>query len=1082
MERGKTMNQELRISVDIPESYQNKIREAYYDYKKTYNDILSQIGDVGEVEILGSKKLYKNFTDKKLTVYFSDNEKYYKDDIAYYEEDIYKKDILWLQKRLFFSWYYDGDIEIEFNDEKQEKIKDILKKLREVSSEHDDKFINLVKKIPNTLENIVIKSKKEVWETKGKRYVCLSIEAYKRNIRRENIVLFFEDLFLRYYTGDFVQMKIFNPSVEKKLQILKMAEEQYFKIKEKILREAELKEVSVRKQILEFSNVRSIFDKEIKKFERVNEKVFEETYKEISKKIKLSVEKEIKKILEDTVELDEKEKVKYEKMIKLKYEKFEEKKIENLKNKPKEIIQNLNSEIDDYIRNGKIYIERLEELTIGKIKGLKEKIRLELNKFLKNLPNEFKKVLPNEFKKVRKKIRIEKLVSIFVDKDYDRFRSKKYDTEIYDRNKGSWDIFEATDENNDVVIDGEKINEDILDRKIYSRNPKNDIVKSGVIGIDFGTKSTVVVSYKDDNEGIDGSKTLPIRISGNLDAIERTENYENTTIIHFDNIEKFITEYLSSEGRPYTHYDDIQVSVDAENELKRTQNNFDINEFMLDLKQWSANKNKKKTIVDKTGKEIILNGYLELNENEFDPIEIYAYYIGCRINNMAQYSIFLEYILSFPVTYELEVKNKILNSFRKGIMKSLPNSILNDEEIMKNFRVKFGASEPASYAITALKKFCVEPDLENEIGYSVFDFGGGTTDFSYGIYREKENSRKYDYEIQELESGGDKYLGGENLLSLIAFDVFLQNREKMFEKGYEISLPINQKSKIGFETFVSESNQAEYNMKKIMESMRDYWEGKLEETEKEKLKKTIYLSNKSGQYQNEELDIDYNRLDEILKKNIYNGVISFLEKFKVVFDGKKLKEIYIFLAGNSSKSKFVEEIFENELTEEFKQKYNIILKDAYSIEDETEGEVIGLNSKTGVAFGLVELREGNGEVEYIPFRNITKNEKINFKYCIGYSKKRRFVPIIDFNTKYNEWIKYDDIENENSIEVLYSGDTRAEGKEFPASKCLRIRILVQDDESGSLFIRLKNPNTIEYVICEDIKDIDKTKISEEILK
>ena len=1076
------MNQELRISVDIPESYQNEIREAYQSYKKTYNDILSQIGDVGEVEILGSKKLYENFTDRKLTVYFSDNEKYYNDDIAYYEEDIYNKDILWLQKRLFFSWYYDGDIEIEFNDEKQEEIKNLLKKLREVSSKYDDEYNNLVKKIPNTLENIVIKSKKEVWETKGKRYVCLSIEAHKRNIRRENIVLFFGDLFLRYYTGDFVQMKIFNPSVEKKLQILKMAEEQYFKIKEKILREAELKEVSVRKQILEFSNVRSIFDKEIKKFERVNEKVFEETYKEISKKIKLSVEKEIKKILEDTVELDEKEKVKYEKMIKLKYEKFEEKKIENLKNKPKEIIQNLNSEIDDYIRNGKIYIERLEELTIGKIKGLKEKIRLELNKFLKNLPNEFKKVLPNEFKKVRKKIRIEKLVSIFVDKDYDRFRSKKYDTEIYDRNKGSWDIFEATDENNDVVIDGEKINEEILDRKIYGRNPKNDIVKSGVIGIDFGTKSTVVVSYKDDNEGINGSKTLPIRISGNLDSIERTENYENTTIIHFDNIEKFITEYLSSEGRPYTHYDDIQVSVDAENELKRTQNNFDINEFMLDLKQWSANKNKKKTIADKTGKEIILNGYLELNENEFDPIEIYAYYIGCRINNMAQYSIFLEYILSFPVTYELEVKNKILNSFRKGIMKSLPNSILNDEEIMKNFRVKFGASEPASYAITALKKFCVEPDLENEIGYSVFDFGGGTTDFSYGIYREKENSRKYDYEIQELESGGDKYLGGENLLSLIAFDVFLQNREKMFEKGYEISLPINQKSKIGFETFVSESNQAEYNMKKIMESMRDYWEGKLEETEKEKLKKTIYLSNKSGQYQNEELDIDYNRLDEILKKNIYNGVISFLEKFKVVFDGKKLKEIYIFLAGNSSKSKFVEEIFENELTEEFKQKYNIILKDAYSIENETEGEVIGLNSKTGVAFGLVELREGNGEVEYIPFRNITKNEEINFKYCIGYSKKRRFVPIIDFNTKYNEWIKYDDIENENSIEVLYSGDTRAEGKEFPASECLRIRILVQDDESGSLFIRLKNPNTIEYVICEDIKDIDKTKISEEILK
>ncbi|ASQ49140.1 hypothetical protein BCB68_09525 [Leptotrichia sp. oral taxon 498] len=1041
------MNQELRISVDIPESYQNGIRKAYQSYKKTYNDILSQIGDVGEVEILGSKKLYENFTDRKLTVYFSDNEKYDNDDIAYYEEDVYNKDILWLQKKLFYYCYYDGDIEIEFNNKKQEEIKDILKKLREVSSKGSGEFVNLVKRIPNILENIVIKNTKMIWEDRigKKKYICLSSEAYDRNKSRTNMEVSYliENMFLRYYTGDFVQMKIFNPSVEKKLQILKMAEEQYFKTKEKILREAESKEENVRKQILKFSNIENEFDEKIKEIRMI--------YNSNFKKIDEFIENEKEKILK---------------------EEFNKNKVEILKNSQKEAIQKLDEEglskIKNYIQKGGIYIEGLKKITVREAENLKEKVITELK--------EFQEILPNELENMKKEIRIKKLVSIFVDKDYDRFRSKKYTTEIYDRNKGSWDIFEATDENNDVVIDGEKINEDILDRKIYSRNPKNDIVKSGVIGIDFGTKSTVVVSYKDDNEGINGSKTLPIRISGNLDAIERTENYENATIIHFDNIEKFITEYLSSEGRPYTHYDDIQVSVDAENELKRTQNNFDINEFMLDLKQWSANKNKKKTIADKTGKEIILNGYLELNENEFDPIEIYAYYIGCRINNMGQYSIFLEYILSFPVTYELEVKNKILNSFRKGIMKSLPNSILNDEEIMKNFRVKFGASEPASYAITALKKFCVEPDLENEIGYSVFDFGGGTTDFSYGIYREKENSRKYDYEIQELESGGDKYLGGENLLSLIAFDVFLQNREKMFEKGYEISLPINQKSKIGFETFVSESNQAEYNMKKIMESMRDYWEGKLEETEKEKLKKTIYLSNKSGQYQNEELDIDYNRLDEILKKNIYNGVISFLEKFKVVFDGKKLKEIYIFLAGNSSKSKFVEEIFENELTEEFKQKYNIILKDAYSIENETEGEVIGLNSKTGVAFGLVELREGNGEVEYIPFRNITKNEEINFKYCIGYSKKRRFVPIIDFNTKYNEWIKYDDIENENSIEVLYSGDTRAEGKEFPASECLRIRILVQDDESGSLFIRLKNPNTIEYVICEDIKEADKKKI------
>ena len=773
--------------------------------------------------------------------------------------------------------------------------------------------------------------------------------------------------------------------------------------------------------------------------------------------------------------------------------------IENVK------INNLKLEIEDF-KNLKLKLEENNGIQIGrwrqqisdinnKIYDLEEKLKKIEIKFLfydngikefvkKYLLNEISLKDSKELEKIKENYKnylknYKNYFGGYIEKDEDRFNGQTYENEIEDINKGSWDVFDDLDEEGNLCFTEEEDYEIIeIEDEIYARNPKYDIVESGVVGIDFGTKSTVVVSYRDDNAGINNSKTLPIRISGNMNDIERTENYENATIIHFSKLNNFMWDYNFVKGRPHTHYCDIQVSLEAENELKRNTEDFDINEFMLDLKQWASSKNKKKKIRDEEGFLHTINGYLDLKEGEFDPIEIYAYYIGCRINNMAQYSIFLEYYLSFPVTYELEVKNRILNSFRKGIMKSLPNSILNDEEVMKRFRVVFGASEPASYAITALKKFCVEPDLENEIGYSVFDFGGGTTDFSYGIYCEKENSRKYDYEIQELESGGDKYLGGENLLSLIAFDVFLQNREKLVNGKYFISLPANKKSEIGFETFVSEASQAEYNMKKMMEAMRDYWEGKLEESLKDSGKVTVYLSNKENQYKNEELDVDYDRLDEILKKNIYGGIISFLEKFDTVFNNKKLKEIYIFLAGNSSKSKFVEEIFENELTEEFKQKYNIILKNAYSIEEETEGKVIGLNSKTGVAFGLVELREGNGEVEYIPFRNIAKNEEINFKYCLGYSKKRRFIPVINFNTKYNEWIKYDDVEDEKIIEVLYSGNTRAEGKEFPASECSRIRILVQDDDKGSLFIRLKNPSTIEYVICEDVEKIDEGKIVE----
>ena len=503
---------------------------------------------------------------------------------------------------------------------------------------------------------------------------------------------------------------------------------------------------------------------------------------------------------------------------------------------------------------------------------------------------------------------------------------------------------------------------------------------------------------------------------------------------------------------------------------------------MIDLKQWASEKSVKKEIIDNKGKLYRINGYLDLKKNDFDPIEAYAYHIGCRINDMSLNSIFLEYYLSFPVTYELSVKTKILESFKKGIMKSLPNSILKDEKIMKKFRVVFGASEPASYAITAFKKFCVEPSENNEIGYSVFDFGGGTTDFSYGIYREKENSMKYDYEIQELDSGGDKYLGGENLLELIAFDVFHQNKVKLVKKGYTIKRPLDKKLEVGFESFVSESSISEYNLKSLMEGMREYWEGSLKADKKDSSQITVNLFNAKNELSSEDLTVDYEKLDTILHKRINDGVMAFIEKFKKVFKNKKLKEIYIFLAGNSSKSEFVEELFAQEIDEEMKNRYKIVMKNAKSIEDaKTQGDVIGLNSKTGVAFGLVELREGNGEVEYISAKSFKNNEEVNFKYCMGYSKKGRFISVIKFATEYNKWIEYAEMDTDERIEILYSDNIRAEGEEFPAIECSRIPI-VNEVEKGTLYIRLKNPNTIEYAICENIKKISKDKIETEVLK
>ncbi len=58
-----------------------------------------------------------------------------------------------------------------------------------------------------------------------------------------------------------------------------------------------------------------------------------------------------------------------------------------------------------------------------------------------------------------------------------------------------------------------------------------------------------------------------------------------------------------------------------------------------------------------------------------------------------------------------------------------------------------GASEPAAYALTALQQYGFEPEGDERVFYGVFDFGGGTTDFDFGIYESQLTAKIKDDSI-----------------------------------------------------------------------------------------------------------------------------------------------------------------------------------------------------------------------------------------------------------------------------------------------------------------------------------------------
>ena len=667
---------------------------------------------------------------------------------------------------------------------------------------------------------------------------------------------------------------------------------------------------------------------------------------------------------------------------------------------------------------------------------------------------------------------------------------EEYDEKILtDPNRGHWDLYTVKDSEDYVKIP--------IETPMIARNPKADIKYGGVVGIDFGTKSTVVV-HQEDSE-----YTLPMRVGiGQFRKKIDSKHYENPTVMEFINLDEFEKDYKAAEGRPKTKWEDVTISHTAFSSFMNSKSD-EYYAYFSELKQWCSGKNKRIRIRDKNKKIYDLPPFIEIKGGDFDPIEIYAYYLGLYINNMHN-GIYLDYILSFPITYEKEVKDKVVESFERGIKKSLPSQIIEDEEVMESFRVSEGASEPAAYAISALQEYGFEPEDEENIFYGVFDFGGGTTDFDFGIFREAngKRERKYDFVIEHFGAGGDRYLGGENLLELMAFELLKKNSDILREKNITFLLPPESKKFPGSEVLLSESQEAKINMRHVMEKLRPLWERK--DNYKEEYSKGIIATNmfdKNGNIvTNFQLKIDEKELEDILRERIEKGVRNFFESLRMAFDNEKIsdvKKINIFLAGNSSKSDIVREMFEEYIKRESEEiiKSNINVEDksnlekelkenkifevfpplgteeAYKLQEELGIEVCRDNfkkptGKTGVAFGIVESRPG-GRIKVINMNQ--ENKEAKFRFFVGENRRKKFKYIISTESKYNEWVEFTDAYEED-FEIYYTSLPEASTNSLAISDVLRIKCRLKEtfeDDDVFVYLRPITPTEVEYVVAKE---------------
>ena len=679
---------------------------------------------------------------------------------------------------------------------------------------------------------------------------------------------------------------------------------------------------------------------------------------------------------------------------------------------------------------------------------------------------------------------------LLLNSDHVRANLSPYPENILtDLNSGHWELYEQ------ILEPPAGMTQIDLPTKLPARPAALDVCEDGICAIDFGTKSTTVVCR---NNG----EHLRRIGRGDLSKAPRIEDYENPTVIELRDIKSFLKSYRERDGRPFTKWEQATVSHAARNRLLENEGRNIFQSVFSELKQWARLANSGcYRMRDQKGHEVVLPSYTEIVEGDFDPIELYAYYLGLYINNMHHDGgIYLEYILSYPVKYPQPVRDCIQKSFERGIKKSLPPSILHDEELMQDFSVEIGASEPAAYAACALKELGkmdadMQPTKKKHICYGVFDFGGGTTDFDYGIWRlpNEQDGGSWNYVIEHFGAGSDEDLGGENLLNLIAYQVFQDNLEEMRKNNIHFALPNGCKPFMGGELLIDDSDAAYLNRRRLSEKLRPVWEQTEEPSDEgedlgsDKQSMVFFKDNETVSVS---LNIDKPKLQAMLKARIKRGVNNFFVKLWDSFRGRNISDrIDILLAGNSCKSPIVKALFEERIAKEEEAIKNGVKKDTAQAKDakgvfrlhmplgmvkNDEGSEVFDRSptgKTGVAFGLLACYRGDHNIKVMDY-NRSDNAEVPFRYYLGRRKGDNFEVTIGMDLGYGVWAPFMELEREDkTFSLYYTSEPQALLVDAPMAisqvkyrKCrVRYNDNVLDSKVFTVYIRKIGPTKIEYV-------------------
>ena len=594
--------------------------------------------------------------------------------------------------------------------------------------------------------------------------------------------------------------------------------------------------------------------------------------------------------------------------------------------------------------------------------------------------------------------------------------------------------------------------------------------------IDFGTSSTCVAYSNREMvtlESMDGSIKDQSRI------------FENPTNFMINNWNNFSEKWLREDFPNIVRMDylgDSKGDFIQGNELRKGAINKEILNATLDrikLIPYTKLKLEKRLKVKATidnKKEILLMTGNEEQENEesFKPIVAYAYLLGRNImspkkgssTELKDEEIPVKFRMTVPTKFDSEVKETIKQDIEKGLKLASPKNI---RDLIK---VEIGNEEPVAFVGAMIQ----EKELRWGDKFAIFDFGGGTLDFAFGIYREADEDEMEEEEIESVleiyNTDGNERGGAEYLINKLSYYIYRENSDTMLENKIPFIVPLDEK-KVDFfdENLLSgKSTNAELNLK----AFNEFIIRKIFINDADISSLSLDLKDIDNAQKSPTLTVDKTLIKDRIRDNMEMMVDDFIEMML-----RDIPEPYdnlkIFRAGNGSRSTILEEVFKNKL--ENHSKFSVAK--IRFVDDPSQN---GINPKTAVVLGEVNLRRNQADMKIVYRNKIEgKENETPFEFYVGRKDKQGssdFEELLHKGSTEKEWKDYGLVSKEDKEKEIFY--TNVMGVTDIKDSRLRYQIFTFSDEemteSRRLWIRANSANKIEYVFSkkEPSKEVEGT--------